>query len=169
MVVPLDPTLASGAAVLAFPPKALCLTLFCFSPFSSLFTPFSPVDGIPLGSPALAAHFTCSPSSLNYDLHTSYPQRHSSFIPQMHPETLLWAGAVSGTGDMIYIALTPSVISLTLCELLDCSPQPPLSMGFFRQEYWRGLPFPTPGSFPNPGIGPTSPVSSALVDRCFYH
>ena len=149
--------------------KALCLTLFCFSPFSSLFTPFSPVDGIPLGSPALAAHFTCSPSSLNYDLHTSYPQRHSSFIPQMHPETLLWAGAVSGTGDMIYIALTRSVISLTLCELMDCSPQPPLSMGFFRQEYWRGLPFPTPGSFPNPGIGPTSPVSSALVDRCFYH
>ena len=29
-------------------------------------------------------------------------------------------------------------------------------MGFPRQEYWSGLPFPTPGDFPNPGIKPTS-------------
>ena len=28
--------------------------------------------------------------------------------------------------------------------------QTPLSMGFSRQEYWSGLPFPTPGDFPNP-------------------
>ena len=31
------------------------------------------------------------------------------------------------------------------------TPQDPLSMGFSRQEYWRGLPFPTPGNLPNPG------------------
>ena len=30
--------------------------------------------------------------------------------------------------------------------------QTPLSMGFFRQEYWNGLPFPSPGDLPNPGI-----------------
>ena len=30
----------------------------------------------------------------------------------------------------------------------------PLSMGFFRQEYWSGLPFPPPGDLPNPGIKP---------------
>ena len=30
----------------------------------------------------------------------------------------------------------------------------PLSMEFFRQEYWRGLPFPSPGDLPDPGIGP---------------
>ena len=30
--------------------------------------------------------------------------------------------------------------------------QAPLSMGFSRQEYWSGLPFPSPGDFPNPGI-----------------
>ena len=29
--------------------------------------------------------------------------------------------------------------------------QTPLSMGFFRPEYWRGLPFPSPGDLPNPG------------------
>ena len=34
--------------------------------------------------------------------------------------------------------------------------QVPLSMGFSRQEYWRGLPFPTPGDLPYPGIKPTS-------------
>ena len=38
----------------------------------------------------------------------------------------------------------------------------PLSMGFFRQEYWSGLPFPPPGDLPNPGIEPESPVFPAL-------
>ena len=35
-------------------------------------------------------------------------------------------------------------------------------MGFSRQEYWSGLPCPPPGDLPNPGIKPTSLVSSAL-------
>ena len=33
-----------------------------------------------------------------------------------------------------------------------------LSMGFSRQEHWSGLPFPSPGTLPNPGIEPVSPV-----------
>ena len=36
--------------------------------------------------------------------------------------------------------------------------QAPLSMGFSRQEYWSGLPFPSPGDLPNPGIEPESPA-----------
>ena len=36
--------------------------------------------------------------------------------------------------------------------------QAPQSMGFSRQEYWSGLPFPFPGDLPNPGIEPGSPV-----------
>ena len=36
--------------------------------------------------------------------------------------------------------------------------QVPLSMGFSRQEYWGGLPFPSPGDHPNPGIEPVSPA-----------
>ena len=36
--------------------------------------------------------------------------------------------------------------------------QAPLSMEFFRQEYWSGLPFPSPGDLPDPGIEPMSPV-----------
>ena len=34
-------------------------------------------------------------------------------------------------------------------------------MGFSRQEYWSGLPFPSPGDLPNPGIEPGSPASQA--------
>ena len=36
--------------------------------------------------------------------------------------------------------------------------QAPPSMGFSRQEYWTGLPFPSPGDLPNPGIEPRSPA-----------
>ena len=39
--------------------------------------------------------------------------------------------------------------------------QAPLSMGFSRQEYWSGLPFPSPGDLPHPGIKPRSPASQA--------
>ena len=41
--------------------------------------------------------------------------------------------------------------------------QGPLSMGFSRQEYWSGLPFPSPGDLPNPGIDPRSPALGADV------
>ena len=39
--------------------------------------------------------------------------------------------------------------------------QAPLSMGFSRQEYWGGLPFPSPGDLPDPGIEPRSPTLEA--------
>ena len=45
--------------------------------------------------------------------------------------------------------------------------QAPLSMGFSRQEYWSGLPFPTPRDLPNPGIEPASLMSSALAGGFF--
>ena len=39
--------------------------------------------------------------------------------------------------------------------------QVPPSMGFFRQEYWNGLPVPSPGDLPDPGIEPRSPALQA--------
>ena len=39
--------------------------------------------------------------------------------------------------------------------------QVPPSMGFSRQEYWSGLPFPSPGELPDPGIEPGSPALQA--------
>ena len=45
--------------------------------------------------------------------------------------------------------------------------QAPLSMEFSRQEYWNGLPFPSPGELPNPVIEPMSLMSAALAGRFF--
>ena len=48
---------------------------------------------------------------------------------------------------------------LTLCDPMESvAYQAPLSMEFSRQEYWSGLPFPSPGDLPNPGIEPGSPT-----------
>jgi len=45
--------------------------------------------------------------------------------------------------------------------------QASLSVGFSRQEYWSGLPFPSPGDFPDTGIKPASLASCALTGRFF--
>ena len=45
--------------------------------------------------------------------------------------------------------------------------QSPLSMGFSRQEYWSGLPFPSPGDLPYPGIKPAFLLSPALAGGFF--
>ena len=41
--------------------------------------------------------------------------------------------------------------------------QAPPSMGFSRQEYWSGLPFPAPGDLPDPGMEPGSPAFQAVA------
>ena len=45
--------------------------------------------------------------------------------------------------------------------------QAPLSREFPRQEYWSGLPFPSPGDLPDPGVEPVSLMSPALADESF--
>ena len=47
--------------------------------------------------------------------------------------------------------------------------QAPLSMGFSRQEYWSGLPFPSPGDLPDPGIEPASLISTCIGRQVLYH
>ena len=50
---------------------------------------------------------------------------------------------------------------------MDCAHQAPLSMGFSKQEYWTGLPFPPPEDLPNPRIKPGSSelqVDSLLIE-----
>ena len=49
----------------------------------------------------------------------------------------------------------------TLCNPMDCIPPGSSVHGFSRQEYWRGLPFPSPGDLPDPGTEPTSPALQA--------
>ena len=57
-------------------------------------------------------------------------------------------------------------VLVTQCVQLFATPltvacQAPLSMGFSRQEYWSGLPFPSPGDLPDPGLEPGSPALQA--------
>ena len=49
-------------------------------------------------------------------------------------------------------------LCLTLATPWTVARQAPLSMGFSRQEYWSGVPFPPPGDLPDPGIKPRSPA-----------
>ena len=52
-------------------------------------------------------------------------------------------------------------LRLTLVTPWTVTCQAPLSLGFSRQEYWGGLPVPSPGDLPNPGIKPRSPALQA--------
>ena len=67
--------------------------------------------------------------------------------------------------------MTQPMCVLRACSVVSYSETPwaaahqaPLSMGFSRQEYWYGLPFPSPGNVPDQGIKPVSP---ALAGRVF--
>ena len=62
------------------------------------------------------------------------------------------------------LLFSPKLVSESLVIPWTIALQVPLSMGFPRQEYWSGLPFPSPGDLPRPGIEPTSP---ALAVRFF--
>ena len=69
------------------------------------------------------------------------------------------------------------MLLLVPAQLLNCvwlfvilwtiARQASLSMGYPKQEYWSGLPFPPPGDLLNPGIEPTSLVSPALAGGFF--
>ena len=57
---------------------------------------------------------------------------------------------------------------MTLCDPTDCRLQAPLSMGFSRQEYWSGQPFPSPSDLPDPGTElryPTMQADSLLLSH----
>ena len=63
-------------------------------------------------------------------------------------------------------------VCMLTCVQLFATPwtiahQAPLSMGYSRQEYWSGLPFPPPRDLPGPRTEPSSPVSPALAGRFF--
>ena len=62
----------------------------------------------------------------------------------------------------VYVCVLSSFSRVQLfVTLWTIARQAPLSMGFFQQEYWSGLPFPSPGELLNPGIKPASLVFPA--------
>ena len=64
----------------------------------------------------------------------------------------------------VYAQLCP-----TLCDSWTVACQASLALEFSRQEYWSGLPFPSPGDLPDPGIELTSLVSPGLAGQILYH
>ena len=52
---------------------------------------------------------------------------------------------------------------MSLCDPIDCSPIGSFAHRNFQQDYWSGMPVPTPGSLPNPGTKPGSLVSPELT------
>ena len=69
---------------------------------------------------------------------------------------------VSAEGTLLIPRLRVQLLSRVRLFGTHVAQQAPQSMGFPRQEYWSGLPFPPPGDVPDPGIEPASPVSPAL-------
>ena len=81
-------------------------------------------------------------------------------------------------GSLQSRAVDACVLSCFSCVLLlttlwTVAHQAPLSMTFFRQEYWSGLPFPAPGDLIDPGMEPRSPalqansLPSEPPEKCF--
>ena len=62
--------------------------------------------------------------------------------------------------DSVYVCVGRSVVSDSVIPW-TVGWQVPLSMGFFRREYWSRLPFPSAGDLPNTGIEPESPALQA--------
>ena len=79
------------------------------------------------------------------------------------PPTLL-VGMETGTAALensVCVCGTSLQPCLTRGTLWTVARQAPLSMGFSRQEYWSGLPFPSSGDLPDPGIKPGAPTLQA--------
>ena len=77
--------------------------------------------------------------------------------------------------EMQILAPHPRTVHVWLLVMSDSvTPWPvalqaPLSMGFSRQEYWNGLPFPPPGNLPVSGTEPASPALAGGFFFFFYH
>ena len=56
-----------------------------------------------------------------------------------------------------YMCVSHLIVSYSSSTAWTGARQAPLSVEFSRQEYWSGLPFPSPGDLPNPGTEPRSP------------
>ena len=104
--------------------------------------------------PILGPPFKTPPA---YSVNPSYwhPAGQNSVTWEMKSLFWLWMHAKS-------LQLCP-----TLCEPIDVACQTPLSMAFSRQEYWSGLPCPSPRDLSDPGIELVSLESPTLAGRFF--
>ena len=96
------------------------------------------------------AEFLCHSEKLYTSLTSKFTERKTAqYIGFTHLE---FYGVCGGL-------VAKSCPTLVISWTVAC--QAPLSMGFSRQEYWSGLPFPSPGDLPNPGSKPGFPALQA--------
>ena len=110
-------------------------------------------------------------------VNVSPPYREKQGTGPSIPWQTLWTAALchplSLTSHHAYVCAHVCVCTCALSRVRLCVTPwtvacgAPLSMGFSRQEYCSGLPFPPPGDLSDPGIEPTSPVSPSLAGRFF--
>ena len=85
---------------------------------------------------------------------TCYRENSKLHLPKVQPNVIIFCrirpDPTSGS-CVLTLAVSNSWLFATPWTIAR---QPPLSLGFSRQEYWSGLPFPFPGNLPNPGIEP---------------
>ena len=72
-----------------------------------------------------------------------------------------WVGKIPGSGRSPGEGNGNPLQYSCLENPMDCGRKAPLSMEFSRQEYWSGLPVPSPGDLSNPGTEPRSPALQA--------
>ena len=96
---------------------------------------------------------------LNIIIGTDYCYRNSKRINMSALGYMLTSSQSCNINTALCIRVSHSVVS----NLLRAQGLQParLLMGFSRQEYWSGLPFPSPGDLPDPGIESRSPISQA--------
>ena len=130
--------------------KSLCLSLPAFSTRANL--PEAHSDCSP-PQPSVAPHCPRTNSD-DLDGNPSLPQLPGRFFhPTRQRDTFWMYFPLSGTCRCLVVKSC-----LTLATLRTIAHQAPLSMGFPRQEYWSGLPFPSPENLPKPEIEPASLV-----------
>ena len=119
-----------------------------------------------MGTPTAQSHLLSRPPSLSEGL--SNPSLHG-FLCQFESLILNWEsycqflGTQNDNACMVRIALSNSAIPKNAAR------QAPLSMGFPRQEYWSGLPFPTPGGSSQPRNRTLISCVSCIGRQILYH
>ena len=96
----------------------------------------------------------------------------SSLRWMCHSTLVLSSSIFCGPPSSLALNVKVKVKSLSRVRLFSTpwtvAYQAPPSVGLSRQEYWNGLPFPSPGDLPDPGIEPKDQTQvSCIVDRCF--
>ena len=115
----------------------------------------------PCASSLLTRNYLCPQANENDDLYCRTCRQFFSSLHNKREHLLGKQHLQNLTGNQLSCCCLIAQLCPTLGHPWTVAWQAPLSMGFPRQEYWTGLPFPSPGDLPNPGIEARSVTSQA--------